>query len=55
VKLDTDRGAATAARYEVRSIPTLIAFARGREVARHVGLASQEQLDGYLAKAREAP
>ena len=50
VKMDTDHCGATAARYDVRGIPTLIASSRGREVARQVGLASAQQLDEMLAK-----
>jgi thioredoxin 2 len=36
-KLDTEAEAAIAARYAIRSIPTMILFARGREVARQSG------------------
>jgi thioredoxin 2 len=36
-KLDTEAAPATAARYSVRSIPTLILFHRGREIARQAG------------------
>ena len=36
-KLDTEAEQAIAARYAIRSIPTLILVARGREVARHSG------------------
>src|SRR2546426_1170453 len=37
-KLDTDRNEATAQRFNVRAIPTLIVFREGREVARHAGV-----------------
>jgi thioredoxin 2 len=36
-KLDTEAEQAIAARYDIRSIPTLIAFRNGREVARQSG------------------
>ena len=36
-KLDTEREPDIAARYGIRSIPTLIAFRNGREVARQSG------------------
>ncbi|MCC6608180.1 MAG: thioredoxin TrxC [Burkholderiales bacterium] len=36
-KLDTDQAQAVAARYGIRSIPTLIAFRGGREIARQSG------------------
>lgn len=36
-KLNTDEAQETAARYGIRSIPTMILFHRGREVARHSG------------------
>lgn len=36
-KLNTDEAQETAARYGIRSIPTIILFHQGREVARHSG------------------
>ena len=36
-KLNTEEAPATAARFEIRSIPTLALFKRGREVARQPG------------------
>jgi thioredoxin 2 len=36
-KVDTEAAVATAARYGIRSIPTLIVFRGGREVARQPG------------------
>jgi thioredoxin 2 len=40
-KIDTEAVPAVAARYGIRSIPTLILFVRGREVARHSGAFTQ--------------
>jgi len=37
VKIDTEAHQALAARYNIRSIPTLILFANGREVGRQAG------------------
>jgi len=37
LKLDTEAAAPIAARYQIRSIPTLILFRDGREVARQAG------------------
>lgn len=39
-----DESPGLAARYGVKGFPTLIAFAGGREVARHVGLTTAERL-----------
>jgi thioredoxin 2 len=50
-KLDTDRNPAMAARYQIRGIPTLIAFQGGREVAREVGAVPRARLDALAAGA----
>jgi thioredoxin 2 len=47
-KLDTDRNQATAMRFGVRSIPTLIVFSGGREAAREVGVVPRQRLDALL-------
>lgn len=39
LKLDTDANQATAQRFGIKGIPTLIAFANGAETGRHVGMA----------------
>lgn len=44
LKVDTDRDPALSQRFGVRGIPTLITFLGGREVRRHVGLASAAEL-----------
>jgi thioredoxin 2 len=44
LKLDTDRDQDVAQRFDIKGIPTLIAFLDGREVRRHVGLATAPQL-----------
>jgi thioredoxin 2 len=49
-KLDTEANQALAARYGIRSIPTLILFQGGREVARQSGALSAEQIDTWLVR-----
>lgn len=45
VKLDTDANPGVAGRYGIRGIPTLIAFDRGKERRRHVGVADMKTLE----------
>ena len=45
VKVDTDQDEELAARYGVRTIPTLIAFDKGEEVARAVNPQSRAKLE----------
>ena len=52
-KLDTDRNQATAQRFNVRGIPTLIVFKKGKEVARQVGAVPRAMLDQLVAKAEQ--
>jgi thioredoxin 2 len=44
LKLDTDAHPTIAGRYGIRGIPTVIAFERGQERDRHVGVANLEVL-----------
>ena len=48
-KLDTDSNQATAQRLDIRAIPTLIVFWKGREAARRAGVISRQQLDALLS------
>jgi len=48
-KVDTDRAQAVAGRFGIRSIPTLIVFRGGRELARQAGAMSERQILGWLA------
>jgi thioredoxin 2 len=48
VKLDTEANPATAARFGIRGIPTLIAFEGGKEKRRHVGMADRKVLEGLV-------
>ena len=51
VKLDTDQNPQSAARFDIRSIPTLILFKAGRELARQSGAMSERQLLSWVASA----
>jgi thioredoxin 2 len=50
-KLDTERAQDVAARYGIRSIPTLIAFRNGREVARQSGAMDARALAQWVRSA----
>lgn len=47
-KLDVDEAEKTAKEYGVMSIPTLILFKDGKQVAKNVGLMSQEALVDWI-------
>jgi thioredoxin 2 len=49
-KLDTEASEEVAAHLDIRSIPTLIVFRRGRESARTSGAMSAAQLMGWLTQ-----
>lgn len=51
IKVDVDKNREVSARYNVRSIPTLILFRKGEAYWRAVGL---QQADVLIAKLREA-
>jgi len=55
-KLNVDENAATASRFDIRSIPTLLVIAGGREVDRIVGAQSKQairdRLERTIASAR---
>jgi thioredoxin 1 len=48
VKLDIDKNENIADKYNIRSIPTIIIFKSGREVARTVGARSKEELKSII-------
>ena len=50
-KLNTEEAQDVAARFGIRSIPTLIVFRGGREVSRQSGAMSAEQLGRWVASA----
>jgi len=47
-KLDTDANPATASRFNIRSIPTIILFKDGREVARKSGAMDANMLSNWI-------
>jgi thioredoxin 1 len=49
-KLDVDQNVATASRYAIFSIPTLVLFKDGQEAERFVGLRPKEELTAKLAR-----
>ena len=51
-KLDTDSAPKTAKRLGIQSIPTLILFRKGKEVARHSGAMSAGELAAWVKRAR---
>ena len=51
LKVDTDRNPQMAARFGIRSIPTLISFRNGREVKRHIGVAQRATLEALAGLA----
>ena len=54
VKVDSDAAPAASARYGIRSIPTLILFKRGIEVARVSGALSSAQLVSWVQQQLRA-
>jgi thioredoxin 2 len=53
-KVDTDRNPGVSRRFGIASIPTLIAFRGGREVARRMGALPKSQLDALVDQALAA-
>lgn len=50
VKLNVDDNTATAQRYGIKGIPTLILFSEGKEVERVVGATSKESISRMIEK-----
>lgn len=55
IKLDTEANQQTAASFQIRSIPTLMIFHRGREVARLSGALPKPQFVQWLNQHLTAP
>jgi thioredoxin 1 len=51
-KLNIDENEATAQRFGVRSIPTLVLFEDGQEIGRHVGVLPAARLDEWIRTLR---
>jgi thioredoxin-like negative regulator of GroEL len=49
--VDTDRSPVAVERLNVRSVPSVVLFAHGREVARMVGMATEEELSSFTQRA----
>ena len=49
-KVDVDKNQALAQKYSIRSIPTLVAFKDGKEVARFIGVKNKNFLMGEMKK-----
>lgn len=54
VRVDADASASIAARYGVRALPTVIAFANGKEHKRHTGATSMARILGLLPETAVA-
>lgn len=54
-KLDVEANPSVAAQYGVTSIPMLVLFEKGQEVARRVGFADRGELRHWLEGASPAP
>ena len=48
-KVDTEAARSTASSFDIRSIPTLVAFRGGREIARQSGLMSRALIERWVA------
>jgi len=51
LKVDTDRQAELAQRYNIRSIPTFVVFKDGRPIAQHAGVVDHRRLQTWLEQA----
>jgi len=49
--INTDDAPELANRYAVRGTPTLLVFANGKEVARHVGLTTEAKIEALIDRA----
>ncbi|MBI3146676.1 MAG: thioredoxin fold domain-containing protein [Pseudogulbenkiania sp.] len=54
VKLDTEQAPVAAQHYQIRSIPTLILFWQGRELARHSGVLQAAELLQWAERQLQA-
>ncbi|MFY0653001.1 MAG: thioredoxin [Cyclobacteriaceae bacterium] len=52
IKVDIDRNAKAAIKYQIQSVPTLILFKRGQILWRHSGTAGKEQLKQIIESNR---
>ncbi|WP_433927679.1 thioredoxin [Sorangium cellulosum] len=50
VKLDVDESPAAAKRFDIRGLPTVVAFQNGEPVKRHIGLTNKKTLLALLGR-----
>lgn len=50
VKVNTEQATITAQQFAIRSIPTLVVFRQGREIARQAGAMTSAQIQQWLAE-----
>lgn len=50
VKVNTEQATTTAQQFAIRSIPTLVVFRQGREIARQAGAMTSAQIQQWLAE-----
>ena len=51
VKLNVDENPATASKYEIMSIPTLMIFKNGQLASRQIGAAPKQKLEAWISAA----
>ena len=54
LKVDTDRQAELAQRYNIRSIPNFVVFKGGAPIAQHAGLVDHRRMQAWLEQAANA-
>jgi thioredoxin 1 len=50
IKIDVDQNNAIASRFQIQGVPTLIIFKEGKQLWRHSGLISKQELYNQLMK-----
>jgi len=55
IKVDIDEAPGIAARYSIRSVPTLMLFKNGKPLAMQAGMMSETQLDRFVDEHLPAP
>jgi len=54
LKVDTDREAALAQRYNIRSIPNFVVFKNGLPIAQHAGVVDHRRMQAWLEQAAQS-
>ncbi|SDM34317.1 thioredoxin TrxC [Maricaulis salignorans] len=52
-KLDTEQNQSVGSRFQIRGIPLMILFSKGREVARHAGAINADQIVSWVRQSLE--